>query len=280
MIVNSIHQGVGMWLVMFALIALEIGWRLAFLRSGYDFRSFLTSMGVMAGGQVVKPVGALLVSPAYLFAEELAPIAMDLDDWRTWAIAFLATEYCYYWFHRASHTIRWMWATHAVHHTPRQITLATATRMGWTDSISLGWLFFLPPILLGIPAIAVVTMLGINLAYQFGIHTEVVGKLGRIELVLNTPSNHRVHHASNHQYLDCNFGGIVMLFDHLHGTYRPEPTDETLVFGLESRFDAVNPIRLALHEWENLIGDVRKASLRHWPAIVFGKPGSVRLEPD
>jgi sterol desaturase/sphingolipid hydroxylase (fatty acid hydroxylase superfamily) len=133
-------------------------------------------------------------------------------------LLFVGLEFCYYWHHRASHRVRWIWATHAVHHSVRYFNLSASYRLGWTGWLSGSIFFYLPLCWLGFPPMAVMIGLTLNLLYQFWIHTELIPKLGIVDLFLNTPSNHRVHHAANSQYIDKNYGGVTMVFDRLFGT--------------------------------------------------------------
>jgi sterol desaturase/sphingolipid hydroxylase (fatty acid hydroxylase superfamily) len=187
---------------------------------------------------------------------------------------FIGSEFLYYWQHRASHRIRWMWATHAVHHSTTRLNLTAAIRLGWTGNISGNFLFFLPLALIGFHPFAIVTMLGINLLYQFFIHSDFAPRLGVLEWVLNTPSHHRVHHACNEPCLDRNYGGILIVFDRLFGTFAERPSDQPLSFGLVGGTPSFNPVRIALGEWIAMLGDAWKArgtsaKLR----ALFGPPG-------
>jgi sterol desaturase/sphingolipid hydroxylase (fatty acid hydroxylase superfamily) len=167
-----------------------------------------------------------------------------------------------------------MWATHAVHHSTTQLNLTAAIRLGWTGNISGNFLFFLPLALVGFHPLAIVTMLGINLFYQFFIHSDFAPNLGVLEWVLNTPTHHRVHHACNEPCLDRNYGGILIVFDRLFGTFAEQPGDQPLRFGLVGGAPSFNPIRIALGEWIAMLDDARKArgtsaKLR----ALFGPPG-------
>jgi sterol desaturase/sphingolipid hydroxylase (fatty acid hydroxylase superfamily) len=167
-----------------------------------------------------------------------------------------------------------MWATHAVHHSTTRLNLTAAIRLGWTGNISGNFLFFLPLAWIGFHPFAIVTMLGINLLYQFFIHSDFAPRLGILEWVLNTPSHHRVHHACNEPCLDKNYGGILIVFDRLFGTFAERPADQALRFGLVGGTPTFNPIRIALSEWIAMLADAwaargASAKLR----ALFGPPG-------
>ncbi|PKB13581.1 sterol desaturase/sphingolipid hydroxylase (fatty acid hydroxylase superfamily) [Novosphingobium kunmingense] len=245
-------------LVILSAVLAEFLWR---RRSGsYDLRAASASFGVAVGQALIRPVSALLMVPLFQAAYALSPFAMPVQDWRTWAAGFVAVEFAYYWFHRASHTIRWMWATHAVHHSAAELVLPAAIRLGWTELFSLGWAFFAALMLIGFPPIVVVTLLGLNLLYQFPLHTEAIDRLGPLEWVLNTPSHHRAHHSNNPGWLDCNFGGVVIVFDRMFGTFRAEPVERGLTYGLVHSHASHNPLRIALHEWRRLFADIEAAN--------------------
>ncbi len=168
----------------------------------------------------------------------------------------MGQEFCYYWFHRAAHRVRWFWATHAVHHSPNEFNLGIAYRFGWTGRLAGNAVFYVPMIWLGFPPQAVFATLALNLLYQFWLHTEWVPKLGWLEYVLNTPSHHRVHHASNAEYIDRNYGGVLIVFDRLFGTFAAERDDLPCRYGLVTPLMSNNPIRIAFHEWLKMAKDL------------------------
>jgi sterol desaturase/sphingolipid hydroxylase (fatty acid hydroxylase superfamily) len=176
-----------------------------------------------------------------------------------WGALFLATEIAYYWFHRASHRVRWLWATHAVHHSATRFNLSAAVRLGWTGQLTGAFVFFLPLAWIGFPPVAIGAMLSAGLLYQFFLHTAFPVRLGPLEWVLNTPAHHRVHHACNEDCLDKNYGSVLIVFDRLFGTFAAPPPHEPLRFGLKGRTRSVNPIAIALGEWAHLLRDTRNA---------------------
>lgn len=247
------------WVLLVMLLAVlgEYLWRRS--RGGYDLGAASASFGVALGQAVIRPITGIALAVIFKAAFDLAPFKLAAGDWRTWAAGFVAVEFAYYWFHRASHRVRWLWATHAVHHSARELVLPSAIRLGWTEFFSLGWLFFATLILLGFPPLVVAVLLGLNLIYQFPLHTEAIRKLGPLEWILNTPSHHRAHHSRDAEFLDCNFGGVLILFDRLFGTFRAEPAAGGLNYGLVHGLGSNNPVRIALHEWIRMFGDMRYA---------------------
>ncbi len=254
------------------LVLGEYVWRRQRGRS-YDLKAAGVSLGIAVGQSLLRPLNAALTFAALAFMARFAPWHLPLNDWRTWAVGFVAVELAYYWFHRLSHTVAWMWATHSVHHSAREMVLPAAIRLGWTESLSLGWLCFLPLALLGFPPVMIAVLLGANLLYQFVLHTEAPVSLGPLEGVLNTPRHHRAHHSSESAYLDCNFGGVLIVFDRLFGTFRPGPDPATpLAYGLvHPRGTGV--LAVALGGWGELLP--RIAAARGWQAkvrVALGRP--------
>ena len=166
-----------------------------------------------------------------------------------------------------------MWATHSTHHSPNEMTLSAAYRLGWMPFLSFTWVFFLPLVLIGFSPILVFTMLSINLMYQFWLHTKLIGRLGLLEGILNTPAAHRIHHASNPIYLDKNYGGILILFDRFFGTYAVEQEEEEIVYGLTHPNYSGNPVEVVFRVWRELVSKVFKTpGLKNKIKMIFLPP--------
>lgn len=256
-----------------AIMAVEFLWYRLHGRDGYDLRESAATLGVMVGQVALRTATGLLLLPVYawVYGHRL----FDIPAGSPVALVglFLLVELTYYWFHRFSHTIRWMWATHAVHHSSTRMNFSAAYRLGWTNLISGGWLFFVPLLWLGFDPAAVFGMLAANLAYQFLLHTELVGSLGPLEWVLNTPRHHCVHHATNASCIDRNFGGVLIVFDRLFGTFAAAPAGEALSYGVAGGRKSYNPLRIAFNEWTAIGRDLwRAGSLRHAVRLAFGRP--------
>ncbi len=173
--------------------------------------------------------------------------------WWTWVLILFAEDFLYYWFHRISHENRFFWASHVIHHSSKKYNLSTALRQTWSGSF-ISFIFWLPLALLGFHPVMILAQMSISLIYQYWIHTELIDKLSKwFEAVFNTPSHHRVHHATNPQYLDRNHAGIFIIWDKLFGTFEPEI--EKPVYGLISNIDTYNPVKIAFIEWINLFKD-------------------------
>ncbi len=244
----------------------------------YDWRAFWTTVRINGWRLVVEaiPMGAFLGASlplgAWMYEQRLWTVPMD--TWWGWAAMFLTTEFFYYWLHRAGHRVRWYWASHMIHHSGNQYNLAAAFRQSITGKITGAFIFFAPQCLLGFPPEVVATSYAINLVYQFWIHTDLVPKLGWMEGIFNTPSAHRVHHAANVEYLDANYGGTIMLFDRLFGTYVPEQDGVKIRYGLVKQLTTYSAIRICLLEWGNIARDVVRARrLRDIPGYLFMPPG-------
>ena len=170
---------------------------------------------------------------------------------------YLGVEFCYYWFHRASHRIRWFWCAHVVHHASEHMNFTTALRQSWLYGFAGNWLFYTPMVWLGFEPRWVLLALSVNLAFQFFVHTQAVGKLPRwVEFIFNTPSHHRVHHGRNPAYIDRNFGGTLIVFDRLFGTFTAET--EAPDYGLVHPMRSYNLIWLTVHEWVAMARDIAR----------------------
>ncbi len=217
------------------------------------------SNGVLAGfHEVGDAVSAIVVVVIYdrLFEFRLLEIPANL--W-SFAILFVLQDLLYYWFHRASHNIRWMWCSHVVHHSSENLNFSTAMRQSLTYPISGMWVFWLPLVVIGFGPQTVVAVVLVNLAVQFFIHTQVIRKLGWLEYFFNTPSHHRVHHAKNPEYIEHNFGGTLIVWDKLFGTFVPEQESVDCEYGIPRPIKSHNPITLTFHEWRDMFRD---ASMR------------------
>jgi sterol desaturase/sphingolipid hydroxylase (fatty acid hydroxylase superfamily) len=226
---------------------------------GYDLRDTRTSLAMGLGNVTVNVLWKLAVVAVYAALYELTPLRLDPGDWWVWVLLFFADDLAYYWFHRVSHESRVFWASHVVHHSSQHYNLSTALRQTWVPMTYLP--FWLPLLLLGFPPWTVLLAQSWSLIYQFGLHTERIGKLpGWVEGIFNTPSHHRVHHGANEQYLDRNYGGILVIWDRLFGTFEPE--GERVRYGLTTNIETFNPVRVAFHEYAALGRDLR--ATRSW----------------
>jgi|TARA_B000000475_G_scaffold171745_1_gene138179 sterol desaturase/sphingolipid hydroxylase (fatty acid hydroxylase superfamily) len=202
----------------------------------------------------------------------------------TWIIAFLLYDLSYYWMHRLHHEIKILWATHSVHHHGEDYNLATALRQtstGWLWK----WIFYMPMIILGVPGEVFVTVAGINLVYQFWVHTEHIGHLGFLEKIFITPMNHGIHHAKNKEYIDANYGGVFIIWDRMFGTYTARLADVTPVYGTVSALKSFNPIWANTQVYTNMIKDTIKTKklsdkIKIWYSRTYWRPEDCIEEKD
>ncbi len=228
--------------VFFALIALELLVAHRRGRRAYAGNDAVSSIGLGVISQIVGVFGKLLTFGIYAWCvQHLALFALPPHSVWVWALALLLYDFCYYWLHRCGHRVNILWAAHVVHHQSEHYNLSTALRQTGSG-VLLGWLFYLPLALLGVPLDVFVMVALVDLLYQFWVHTEQIGRLGWFDRVFCSPSNHRAHHAVNERYLDRNYGGILIVWDRLFGTFVEECDDEPPVYGTRSPLRSWNPL--------------------------------------
>jgi sterol desaturase/sphingolipid hydroxylase (fatty acid hydroxylase superfamily) len=255
------------------LILLEM-WRVrATGRGAYEFKDSAASLTMGFGSTLAGILtGGIYVACAFgVYQFKIFEIG-----WTWWALVlcFFAEDLAYYWFHRLSHERRIWWAAHVVHHSSQHYNLSTALRQTWTGALALSFATKLPLFWIGFPPAMVFLFSGFSLVYQFWIHTEQIKRMGPLEWVLNTPSHHRVHHATNPRYLDANYAGVLIIWDRLFGTFIAERDEEPCAYGVVSNLGTFNPLRIAFHEWGGMVRDVASArGMKDVLGYVFGPPG-------
>jgi sterol desaturase/sphingolipid hydroxylase (fatty acid hydroxylase superfamily) len=254
-----------------ALLLLEAIAGALLRRDLYEFRDTAASLTMGIGNVIIGLLSKAMVFALFTLLYKKLAIFHLPYAWWAWVLAFFADDFSYYWFHRTSHECRLWWASHVVHHSSQRYNLGTALRQTWTGSLYSFFFWMWMPIV-GFPPVMILTMQAISLLYQFWIHTELIENMGPLEWVMNTPSHHRVHHGSNPQYLDKNHAGTLIVWDRLFRTFAPE--EERVVYGLTTNIGTYNPVRIAFHEWADIVRDLRVA--RDWSErwrYVFGRPG-------
>ncbi|GIF44281.1 sterol desaturase family protein [Actinoplanes xinjiangensis] len=238
---------------------------------GYEARDTATSLSMGLGSQIIGVPWKLVTAVVFAGLYVISPFQLDPHDWWVWVLLFFADDLAYYWFHRLHHEVRVLWASHVVHHSSRFFNLSTALRQTWTPMTALP--FWLGLAALGFPPWMIFLQQSISLGYQFFLHTERVDRMWRpIEWFFNTPSHHRVHHGSNDPYLDRNYGGVLIVWDRLFGSFEPE--GEKVAYGLTSNLQTYNPLRVATHEYAAIWRDLRGATTwRDRAGYLFGRPG-------
>ncbi|NLO80531.1 MAG: sterol desaturase family protein [Xanthomonadaceae bacterium] len=237
-----------------------IAWEAWYWRNtpaAYSLRDTLNNAFLAASYQLADGIAWAAVIGLFYWLYQFRLFEIPLTWWSLLSL-FIAQDFLYYWFHRASHRIRWLWASHVVHHSSERSNLSTAFRQSMTYPISGMWAFWLPLALIGFHPKHVVLVVAINLAYQFFIHTEVVRRLGPLELVLNTPSHHRVHHGRNPEYIDRNFGGVLIVWDKLFGTFTPEDQANPPEYGIQRQIHTNNVLTMIFHEWRDMLRDAAR----------------------
>ena len=268
--------------VPFFIVAMlvELGYGLWTGRNTYRLNDSVSSLflGVLSQARrfVTLGVGGYVY---YLITAYFSLPLMDTGSWVTWVVAFVLYDFCYYWLHRLGHERTILWAAHVAHHQSEDYNLTTALRQTSTGFL-LGWIFYIPMFLIGIPAEVVVTVGSLNLIYQFWVHTEHLPKLGWYEWIFVTPSNHRVHHAQNDVYLDRNYGGVFILWDRLFGSFQEELDEEPVVFGIRGPLRSWNPIHALTHIYVDMVQDCWRAAswrdkLNVWVARTGWQPQDV-----
>jgi sterol desaturase/sphingolipid hydroxylase (fatty acid hydroxylase superfamily) len=237
---------------------------------GYAVNDTAASLS-MGLGNVMLSLGSKLVALfVYSFCYEHRLLDLGATAW-AWVLIFPLEDFCYYWFHRMHHEVRFLWAAHENHHSSRYYNLSTALRQSWTTPFT-GIVFWIPLAFLGFPPAMIFVAQAVSLVYQFWIHTELIDRMGPFEAVFNTPSHHRVHHGRNVRYLDRNHGGILILWDRLFGTFERE--SEPVDYGLTKQIDTFNPVRIAFHEFASIARDMRgAASVRDAIRFALWPPG-------
>ncbi|WLD59568.1 sterol desaturase family protein [Salinispirillum sp. LH 10-3-1] len=209
-------------------------------------------------GELIAAVAILSVY-TWFFDWRLFDIPMT---WWSLAFAFVLQDFLYYWFHRCSHQIRWLWAAHVVHHSSEHLNFSTAFRQSLMYPVAGMWAFWIPMAVVGFAPETIIMVVLLNLGYQFFVHTQAVRRLGVLEHIFNTPSHHRVHHASNPEYIDRNYAGVLIIWDKFFGTFVPEQDDNPCVYGITKPVRTHNPITLTFHEWRDMLRDATAPNKR------------------
>ena len=244
-------------------------------KTRFEPRDTAASLVMGLGNTVSGLVLGGIVVAWFVFVEQFA--LLDIGwAWYWFVIAFVLDDFVYYWSHRWAHTVRWWWADHVVHHSSQHYNLSTALRQPWLNPLTLKFIFLGSwLVLIGFPPAMIAFVAAFNLIYQFWIHTEAIKRLpAPVEWLMNTPSHHRVHHATNPRYLDRNYAGVFIIWDRLFGTFEPETDAEEIRYGIVRNLGTHNPLTICLHEWWGIIKDVRSArSLRDALGYWLGPPG-------
>ena len=238
----------------------------------YEFKDAATSIAMGLGNVAIGLFTKGLVLAVFYFFYQFHLVTIPFVWW-SWILILFAEDFCYYWFHRISHENRFFWASHVVHHSSQEYNLSTALRQTWSGSF-FSFIFWIPLAIIGFHPIMILVQMSISLLYQYWIHTELIDKLPKwFEAIFNTPSHHRVHHATNPQYLDRNHAGIFIIWDRMFGTFEPEV--EKPVYGLVKNIETNNPVKVAFLEWYFMFKDffTSKTSIMNKIKYLYKPPG-------
>ncbi len=255
---------------VFALMIAEFFWD---RKNGYD-RSWAESganLGVGAGNALLNwaILSSIFLTALYL-VEQFAFVKIGWS-WYSWILSIVVADLSYYWMHRIEHQVRFFWSFHSVHHSSPEFNLTTGIRLAWVENL-FEWMFLVPMVLMGFDVVQTVASFMVVATYQAWIHTDKIGSLGWLDVVFNTPSPHRVHHGRDQKYRDKNYGGILLIWDHIFGTYQKE--EETPEYGLVHQLRSSNPFVINFHESWMIAKDVLHArSLKDTLRYVLGRPG-------
>ncbi len=222
--------------------------------NAYETKDAITSISMGLGNVFLGILSKALVFAVFIYVYHNFRFSTIPFSWWAWVLILFVDDFAYYWFHRISHESRFFWASHVVHHSSQKYNLSTALRQTWTGGF-LAFVFWLPLPFLGFHPAMILAQMSISLIYQYWIHTEFIKKMPKwFEAIFNTPSHHRVHHATNPQYLDRNHAGIFIFWDKLFGSFEPEL--EKTRYGLVKNISSFNPLYVAFHEWIDMFSDV------------------------
>ena len=257
----------------FALIFIELIYGLVAGKNNYRLNDSFTSISLGLLSRYIPLLGLGLQGAAFAYVAQYYNLKLFSSSslW-VWVFAFFLYDFCYYWMHRLHHEVKVLWATHVVHHHGEEFNLSTALRQTSTGFLW-KWIFYLPIFIVGIPPEVFVTVAGINLVYQFWVHTEHIPKLGWYEYVFVSPSNHRIHHAQNKHYVDANYGGVFILWDRIFGTYKEEMEELKPIYGTAKPLRSWNPFKANLDIFrEMLLDSSRTKSVKDKIGVWFSRP--------
>ncbi len=260
--------------VFFALIALEFAWGIRRGRNTYRLDDAINSIGLGVLSQVSGVFVRVLRIGLYAWAfDAVAPWRLPADSVWVWLFALPFYDLCYYWHHRLGHERQVLWAAHVVHHQSEDYNLSTALRQT-SSGVLLGWVFYLPMALAGIPPEVFAVVALVDLLYQYWIHTQHIDRLGWFDRVFASPSNHRAHHAVNDRYLDRNYGGILIVWDRLFGTFVEEDDAEPPVYGTRKPLRSWNPLWANFEVYSSMLHDfVHTRSWRDKLRVLVARTG-------
>ena len=258
--------------IVLLLIASEVAYSTFYNLGFYKIKDTLAGLGLLAGNFFIGlfTKGSIFLIYVYLYQFKIMTVSELLPMWLVWVMTFIMIDFVYYWYHRCSHRVRFLWAVHMNHHSSEEMNFTVSLRQAWFGPISKVPFFMVLPIL-GLDPLMIAVAGVISTLWGVVGHTQIIGKLGPLEWLFNTPSHHRVHHGSNPEYIDKNYGNLLIIWDRLFGTFQPEVSPVN--YGLVNNVNTFNPIKITFIGWNKIFLDMKKASsLRQALDHFFGPP--------
>ena len=243
-------------------------------KSLYKNKDTLCTSGLLFGNILMSFAikGATLALHIFLYQFRIFDLINTVPLWAMWLMTFVLIDLVFYIYHRFSHRVRFLWAIHMSHHSSEEMNFAVSMRQAWLGPVSKIPFFIVLPLLGLDPTIIAVAGVISTLWGVVG-HTQIVGKLGPLEWILNTPSHHRVHHGANAEYIDKNYGNLLIIWDRMFGTFEPEKAK--VKYGLVNNVNTFNPIKITFMGWQSIMQDIQKAkNYREVFSTIFGPPNT------
>ena len=258
--------------IILLLIGSEIIYSYVYGLKYYKAKDSAAAFGLLLGNYMINlgTKGSILVLYFYLYNFRLFTINDLLPIWMVWILTFIMIDFVYYWYHRCSHRVRFFWAVHMNHHSSEEMNFTVSLRQAWFGSLTKVPFFIFMPLVGFDPLITAVAGVASTLWGVIG-HTQWINKLGPIEYIFVTPSSHRVHHGSNEEYLDKNYGNLLIIWDRLFGTFEEEK--DIVIYGIRNNVKTFNPIKITFFEWASFFNDLKYAhGLKEKILCFFGRP--------
>ena len=241
-------------------------------KSLYNQGDTLCTLGLLSGNifMVYAVKGISLGINFYMYQFRLIDLSEIIPVWAMWVVTFILIDLVFYIYHRMSHRVRFLWAIHMSHHSSEEMNFAVSFRQAWLGPVSKIPFFMTLP-LMGLDPTMIAIAGVVSTLWGIVGHTQIINKLGPIEWIFNTPSHHRVHHGSNEQYIDKNYGNLFIIWDRFFGTFEPEK--ETVKYGLVNNVDTFNPIKITIMGWTSILRDMKNSqTFRQALYLFFGPP--------
>jgi len=256
----SINHSFYIFLVIFLLaISLEAIYGYYSDRKLYNVKDSLVNVFLGASGILNRALTKGLWLALWIYLYQFAVIKIPENAW-TWVLLFFCNEFVYYWFHRLSHENRLLWAIHVNHHSSEYLNFTTAARIPFFNLI-LHNLFWIPLLLVGFDPVMIFAVENIGFLFAFVQHTQVIRNIPYLDFILNTPSHHRVHHSTNHEYINKNYGNVLIIFDRIFGTFKEEQDDIVIRYGISKNINTFNPVKVIFHEWIDIYNEFRNKKI-------------------